>query len=158
MKTQEEKERDRMFLKLFLKGSATEVSDDEVDYFRKYPDQIDEVTAPVQVHKLFLWAGSLIGVVCVAASKVLKFSQFVLFSEGVREFTVDIIFEVGVALIGAAVTAYILGILLNQQQDNAAKWQAEIRRRISHPDSQDGQDSDGWTPHRNIEQPTNRRK
>ena len=134
MKTQEEKERDRMFLKLFLKGSATEVSDDEVDYFRKYPDQIDEVTAPVQVHKLFLWAGSLIGVVCVAASKVLKFSQFVLFSEGVREFTVDIIFEVGVALIGAAVTAYILGILLNQQQDNAAKWQAEIRRRISHPE------------------------
>jgi hypothetical protein len=33
-------------------------------------------------------------------------------------------------LIGAAVTAYILGILLNQQQENAAHWRAEIRRRI----------------------------
>ena len=39
--------------------------------------------------------------------------------------------EIGVALIGAAVTAYILGILLNQQQDNAAAWRSEIRRRIS---------------------------
>ena len=45
------------------------------------------------------------------------------------------IFEVGVALIGAAVTAYILGILLNQQQDNAAAWRSEIRRRIGVPES-----------------------
>ena len=51
-------------------------------------------------------------------------------SESFGEFTIDIVFESGVALIGAAVTAYILGILLNQQQENAAKWRAEIRRKI----------------------------
>jgi len=134
MTTQETIERDRIFLKLFLKGSFSEVTEDEVSYFRRHPDEIDEVTAPVNVHKSFLWAGTLLGAVCVAASKVLKFSQSVLFSEGVREFTIDIIFEVGVALIGAAVTAYILGILLNQQQDNAAKWRAELRRRIGEPE------------------------
>ena len=130
MATQETRERDRIFLKLFLKGSITEVSDDEVAYFRRHPDQIDEVTAPVNVHKRFLWAGALLGIAGVALSKMLEFSQFALGSEGYREFVVEIIFEVGVALIGAAVTAYILGILLNQQQDNAAKWRAEIRRRI----------------------------
>ena len=128
------KERDRIFLRLFLKGSSSEVTEDEVSYFRRHPDEIDEVTAPVNVHKRFLWAGTLLGTACVAASKVLKFSQSVLYSEGVREFTIDIIFEVGVALIGAAVTAYILGILLNQQQDNAAKWRAELRRRIGEPE------------------------
>ena len=37
--------------------------------------------------------------------------------------------------IGAAITAYILGILLNQQQDNAAAWRSEIRRRLSEPES-----------------------
>ena len=52
-------------------------------------------------------------------------------SEGYRAFVIDIVFEVGVALIGAAVTAYILGILLDQQQENAAKWRAEIRRRLA---------------------------
>jgi len=133
MTTQDTKERDRIFLKLFLKGSFSEVTEDEVSYFRRHPDQIDEVTAPVYVHKIFLWAGTIFGTVLVAASKVLKFSQSVLFSEGVREFTIDIIFEVGVALIGAAVTAYILGILLNQQQDNAAKWRADLRSRIGEP-------------------------
>jgi len=125
--------RERVFLKLLLKGSASEVTDDEVAYFRSHPDQIDEVTAPVNVHKRFLWWGALLGTACVGASKLLKFSSLALLSEGFREFGIDIIFEIGVALIGAAVTAYILGILLHQQQDNAAKWRAEIRNRIGQP-------------------------
>jgi hypothetical protein len=134
-KTTETRQRNQMFLKLFLKRAPDQVTDEEIAYFRDHPDEIEEVTAPVNVHKLFLWAGALLGAACVGISKVLKFSQLVLLSEGVREYVVDIVFESGVALIGAAVTAYLLGILLNQQQDNAAAWRSEIRRRISGPES-----------------------
>jgi len=124
-------ERDRMFLKLFLKSSVTDVTEEEVIYFRDHPDQIEEITAPVNVHKLFLWAGALLGIACVGLSKILKYFQLVAsMSEGFREFVIDIVFEIGVALIGAAVTAYVLGILLNQQQEKATKWREEIRRRI----------------------------
>ena len=135
MRTGEYKQRDQMFLKLFLKRATSEVTDEEVAYFRDHPEEIDEVTAPVAVHKLFLWAGALLGTLFVGVSKVMKFSQLAMVSEGVREFVIDMVFETGVALIGAAVTAYILGILLNQQQDNAANWRVEIRRRISELDS-----------------------
>jgi len=49
----------------------------------------------------------LLGVASVAVSKLLKFDQNPLgLSDGVREFGIDIAFEIGVALIGAAVTAY----------------------------------------------------
>jgi uncharacterized membrane protein YidH (DUF202 family) len=127
----DDQERDRIFLKLYLKSSPGEVTDEELSYFREHPDQIDEVTAPVNVHKLFLWAGTVLGIICVAVSKVLKFQPFISgLSEGIREFAVDIVFETGVALIGAAVTAYILGILLDRQQENAAKWRVEIRKKI----------------------------
>ena len=134
MKTNEQ-ERDRIFIKLFLKTSPDQVTDEELNYFRGHPEQIDEVTAPVNIHKLFLWAGTLLGVVFVGLSKILKF-QPVLdnLSEGMREFGIDIVFEIGVALIGAAVTAYILGILLDKQQENAARWRAEIRRRLKESD------------------------
>ena len=135
MKSAEAKQRDRMFLKLFLKSAPDQVTDEEVAYFRDHPDQIDEVTAPVNVHKLFLWAGALLGAGLVGVSKLIKFAGLVVLSEGYREFVIDIVFESGVALIGAAVTAYLLGILLNQQQDNAAAWRSEIRRRISQPES-----------------------
>ena len=130
MKSDDSKQRDRMFIKLFLKSSPAEVTDEEVSYFRDHRDLIDEVTASVNVHKLFLWGGALIGTLFVGLSKAIKFAHVTFFSEGLFEFVVDIVFEIGVALIGAAVTAYILGILLNQQQENAAHWRAEIRRRI----------------------------
>jgi hypothetical protein len=130
MKTDDSEQRERMFINLFLKSSPAKVTDEEVTYFRDHQEQIDEVTAPVNVHKLFLWGGALVGTLLVGLSKAIKFAHVTFFSEGLFEFMVDIVFEVGVALIGAAVTAYILGILLNQQQENAALWRAEIRRRI----------------------------
>ena len=128
MKTK--RDSDVLFLKLFF-GSSTGVTDGEVAYFREHPDQIEEVTAPIKIHKLFLWGGALLGTAFVGISRALNYSGMLAFlSEGVREFVVDIVFEIGVALIGAAITAYMLGILLNQQQKNAARWRAEIRRRI----------------------------
>ena len=51
---------------------------------------------------IFLWFGTLLGVGCVAVSKWLKFSSALDFmSESFGEFTIDIVFEIGVALIGA---------------------------------------------------------
>jgi hypothetical protein len=134
-------QRDLIFLKLFLKGKAGEVTEEEVRYFRDNPEQVDEVTAPVNVHLIFLWVGSILGVAFVAVSKCLKFSSVINFmSESFSEFTIDIIFEIGVALIGAAVTAYILGILLNKQQENAAKWRVMIRSKIGEKEKSDKDD------------------
>ncbi|HEM8242841.1 hypothetical protein ACT4ZA_15680 [Acinetobacter baumannii] len=130
MKKNTKLDQDKLFIKLLFK-STSEVTDEEIEYYRKYPDQIDQVTAPLNIHKIFLWAGALLGVVVVAVAKFLKFSSSLDFlSEGVLEFVIDIIYETGIALIGAAVTAYMLGVLLNKQQENATKWREEIRRRI----------------------------
>jgi hypothetical protein len=123
--------RQRLLLKRGLRPSAGEVTDEEIAYFRDYPNEIEEYAAPLSIHKYFLWSGVLLGSICVAVSKVLKFSTLLaLMPEAVREFMIDIVFEAGVALIGAAVTAYLLGILLNRQQELAAKWKIDIRQRI----------------------------
>jgi len=72
----------------------------------------------------------------VGFSKVLKFTSLLYFLHGYfQEFFVDLIFEIGVTLIGASVTAYLLGILLNTQQENAKKWRKEIRKRIGNTDT-----------------------
>ena len=127
--------RDKIFLKLFVKDKFT-ITQEEINYFRKHTDEIDEITAPLNVHKFFLLIGILLGVLMVAGSKILKFSSILYFQEGLfEEFVVDIIFEIGVALIGAGVTAYFLGILLNMQQENATKWRDEIRKQIRETDS-----------------------
>lgn len=130
MKKNSKLDQDKLFIKLLFKSNS-EVTEDEIEYYRKYPDQIDQVTAPLNIHKIFLSAGALLGVIVVAIAKFLKFSGTLDFlSEGVLEFVIDIIYETGIALIGAAATAFMLGVLLNKQQENATKWREEIRRRV----------------------------
>lgn len=130
MKKNSKLDQDKLFIKLLFKSNS-EVTEDEIEYYRKYHDQIDQVTAPINIHKIFLWAGALLGVIVVAIAKFLKFSGTLDFlSEGVLEFVIDIIYETGIALIGAAATAFMLGVLLNKQQENATKWREEIRRRV----------------------------
>jgi len=137
MSANRSEDRERAFFSIFFRSTSTEITDAEVAYFREHPEEIDEFTAPVNVHKTFLWLGALFGTICVALSKVLKYASFFDFLPGVvAEFLVDIVFEIGVALIGAAVTAFILGILLNQQQESAANWRAEIWRRIDNSKSE----------------------
>ena len=125
----------RRLSKLLFKPTSNEVTEDEVEYFRDHPDELEEVAAPVSVHIVFLWLGTLLGLVLVGVSKLLNYSGVLdSLGTGGAEFVVDVVFEVGVALIGAAVTAYLLGILLNQQQRNVSTWRAEVRRRIDLDD------------------------
>ena len=105
LKAEDRQELDRLFLKSLMHRGNAEVTDEEVEYFREHPEQIDKISAPVNIHKWFLIVGTLLGATFVAASKMLKFSElFVVRSEATREFLVDIVFETGVALIGAAAT------------------------------------------------------
>ena len=127
--------RDRFALKLLL-TDRTDLNDEEVAYFKKNPDGIDEITAPVNVHKFFLWFGSFLGISLVIVSKLVEVqSLFLVNYIHVKEVIVSIVFEIGVALIGGGVTAYLLGILLNNQQEKAVKWRKKIRERINQPEA-----------------------
>lgn len=109
-----------------------EVSEEEVEYFRANPDQIDEVSSPLTLHKLFLWFGLIVGVVLIGLSKLFGHSNvFGFMHPGVEEFIVEVVFEIGVALMGAAIVTFMIGIVLNQQQASAKRWRKEIRKRIA---------------------------
>ena len=135
---QDDVDRDIILLK-FLFKKKSEVTEEEVEYFKKHPDKIDEITAPLNIHKLFLAIGIGVGVVLVVISKIVAHSSYLpVVSELLREILIDIVFEIGVALIGAGVTAYMLGILLNAQQENAREWRQMIRKRIDMLDHPEG--------------------
>lgn len=125
-----EADREALFFEILTSGKI-EVSDDALAYFRKHPEEVDEVTAATRVHMFFLWVGLGVGVLAVAMSKIL--SQLPLedyIGTSFEEFLVDLVFEGGVALIGAALTAYFLGVLLNRQQERAKAFRKEIRRKL----------------------------
>ncbi len=108
------------------------VSEDDIAYFSAHPDQIDEVAQPVNVHKFFLYCGVTAGVILVAIAKALKFSSALDFApDALAEFVVDVVFEIGAAVLGGAIVAYFLGVLFNQQQTSARAWRKQLRRKIA---------------------------
>lgn len=124
------RDRDSLFLRM-LAAENVEIPDETMAYFRKHPEEIDEVTAPTRVHMFFLKVGIGIGLLAVAASKgiaALPLERYL--GAGVETFIVEIVFEGGIALIGAALTAYFMGVLLNAQQERARAFRKEIRRRL----------------------------
>lgn len=125
----------QLLWRFFWRADA-KVTEEDIIYFRNHPDQIEEITAPINMHKFFLGVGMLLGTLCVALSKFFKFTDVLYFMpKAVREFCVDFVFELGVALIGGAVVAYILGISLNNQLETGKKWRSDIRKKISDDES-----------------------
>lgn len=123
-------DRDRLVLELLAKEKI-EISDEAIAYFRDHPEEIDEVTASTRIHRLFLWAGLSVGVLAIGASRLIATFPLekYLGAEG-EGFLVEIVNEGGVALLGAALTAYFMGVLLNTQQRRAREFRKEIRRRL----------------------------
>lgn len=90
--------RDFFFLKHLLKNEA-EVTDEEVRYIRKHPAEIDDVTAPIYVHRAFLAIGFPLGAILVFVSKLIQHVNGLPVSSGLfREFAIDINIQIGVAL------------------------------------------------------------
>ncbi len=114
-----------------LRSNKIEVSDEEMAYFREHPEEIDEVTAATRVHRFFLGAGMIAGVSAVAVSKAIDSVQLeAAIGPILADLLVSVIFEGGGALIGASLTAYFMGTLLNNQQERAKAFRKEIRRRL----------------------------
>lgn len=120
------------FIQKWTSEETVTISQEEVDYFREHPDEIDDFSSPSHLHMLFLWLGLTLGVFGVGVSKVLAHSGVLTgVPEGVAEFLTDIVFEIGVSLIGAAIVTFMLSVVMNRQQQNALKWREAIRERIA---------------------------
>ena len=133
--------RERIHLRLFLVDSE-EPSEEEIAYFAANSDQIDEVSEPMRLHRLFLWFAVISGFIVVGLAKGLGTVEDTAFFSGVwREYVVDIIFEAGVALIGAGVTAYFMGVLLNNQQAKTKRWRKQLRAAIARKSSRNADPS-----------------
>lgn len=118
---------------------ADKITQEEIDYFRDHPDEIDDFASPIRMHKLFLLIGMTLGVLFVGVTRLLEHSGVLAaLPAGLTAFLTDIVFEVGAALIGASIVTFMMGIVMNQQQKSALKWRDDIRERIREAEEREG--------------------
>lgn len=133
-------QRDRLLMRFVSRvASGAEVhavTDDEVEYFRAHPEEIDDFAAPIAIHRVFLYGGVGVGAVTAVSARAIEATGALgALSPFVERIIVDLAFGVGVALISASITAFMLGTLMNQQQRSAHRWRADLHARIAEAEA-----------------------
>ncbi len=119
-----------------------EFSKEELRYFRDYPEELQRLTRAESAKGIYLRIALVVGVVLVLIYFMLKVYHQPHFPVLYGAAT-DLLFEGGVALWGAAVTVYMLEILMDRQEVINAFYRQEIQRQIETLEDNDAEGTQG---------------
>ncbi len=107
-----------------------EVTDEIVDYYRKNPKELDLIVDQEEYHLKFLWYFFIIGLVITIGSRILKYFFAGDWGEFVNDVILDVLSELGIAIFGGAVTAFLLEFLQKKQYERNVRYRNEIKARL----------------------------
>ena len=103
------------------------ITDKEVEFFKENPIELDRITSSASAKKIFLMLAVLLGTVLVALSIIIQEQMKPILSGLIT----NLMFECGVALFGAAVTVYMLEIMLHRQDLINRQYRRSVLKRIA---------------------------
>ena len=117
-------------LKSILWGEIPEVTEEVVEYFRENPDELDLIVDKEEFHINFLAFFFVLGLTLTIGARVLKY-----FFEGewgafINDVVLDVASELGIAVFGGAITAYLLEYLKNKQYEQNIAFRNEVKSRL----------------------------
>ena len=107
---------------------------DELSYFRKHPELIEAFGDKVKIYHLVLVILFIVGLILVVVSKVIKHAVGVDSYSLWVELTVDLSFELGVALWCGVAATVLLNDYMKRQYNEGRRYQQEIIRQLEEED------------------------
>ena len=120
-----------------LLGEKPEITDDIVEYYRKNPNDLDLIIDKEYFHAKFIKFFFVVGLIITIGSRLLKFFFHNTWAEFVNDVILDVFSELGIAIFGGAVTAYILERMKQKQYHDNVKFRNEIIEKISKLEAND---------------------
>lgn len=117
-----------------------QVTDDLVEYYRQNPEELDLIIDQEHFDNGFLGYFFIVGFVLTVVVRIVAFFFEGSFGEFFNKVVLDLISELGIAIFGGAVTAYLLGSLQKKQYRENVRFRNAIKDRIeqstqSEPDN-----------------------
>lgn len=119
-----------------LLGEKPEITDEIVEHYRKNPDDLDLIIDKEYFHRKFIWFFFIIGLVITISSRILKFLFHDTWAEFINDIILDVFSELGIAIFGGAIVAFILEKLKQKQYQDNVKFRSEIIEKIKKKDKQ----------------------
>ncbi len=107
------------------------VTDEQVEYYRKNPNELDLLIDKEDFNIKFLSYFFVIGLVITIGSRVLAYMFADIWGDFTNQVVLDVASELGIAIFGGAITAYLLEYLQKKQYEDNIAFRNEIKRRIN---------------------------
>jgi hypothetical protein len=111
-----------------------EITQKEVEFFRDHPLELDRLTSTVATKKVFLVLAFILGFILVTAGILIRSVRIIRSTELFNEITANLLTECGFALWGAAITVYLLEIVLHRQEILNRQYRIKVQDRIREMD------------------------
>ncbi len=113
-----------------LLGDRTEVTDEIVEYYRNNPRDLDLIINKEYFHDKFIKFFFILGLVLTIGARLIQYFFKDTPIEFINDIVLDVFSELGIAVFGGAVTAYILEKMKNKQYQDNVKFRDQIMQRI----------------------------
>jgi hypothetical protein len=111
-----------------------DISEEELVFFKEYPLELERLTSTVATKKLFLTLAGVVGTILVGLSIAIRTSEIHKLLNG---FITDLLFEGGIALWGAAITVYMLEIMMHRQEFVNRQYRRTVQKKIGEQNKQE---------------------
>lgn len=113
-----------------LLGEKPEITSEIVEYYRMNPDDLDLIIDKEYFHSKFIRLFFIIGMMLAICSRIMKLIFQDTWLEFINDIILDIVSELGIAIFGGAIVAYILEKLRQKQFQDNVKLRNEIVEKI----------------------------
>ena len=107
----------------------------ELAFYRKHPELIQAVGDKATIYRVALIVVFAVGFLLVVISKVVQHAFGGVSDPWLVEFSVDLLFELGVALWGGVATTVLLQDFVKRQYSEGRRYQQEIIRKLANEKS-----------------------
>ena len=113
------------------------VTKQELEFYRKHPQLVHAVGNKATIYRVVLITVFFAGFLLVVLSKAVKYGFVDAPAVAWVELTVDLIFEMGVALWGGVATTVLLQQFVERKYKEGRRYQQEIMRLLAEEDEKE---------------------
>lgn len=114
-----------------LWGEKTEITPELIAYYKNNPEELDLIIDKEYFHGKFIRLFFILGVVLTILSRLLKVLFENTWAVFINDIVLDIFSELGIAIFGGAITAFILEKMKQKQYEDNLQLRKEIINKIN---------------------------
>lgn len=116
-------------------SSELDISDELVEYYKENPDDLDLIVDKEHFNSSFLGFFFILGLIITIGARIVQYFFGDFCGDFINNVILDVLSEVGIAIFGGAIVAYLIGYLKENQYEQNMRFRSEIKDRLEEQEA-----------------------